>query len=254
MIQDSDAINTVPEMTVSSDSSMETLPATFSAAPEAAGSKDLLELNVPPASVDTMAIPMPQTLHESTSEDTGILVEPDILILSELSALPYNVINEVSTLTTNDAINEVTILTTNNATDFHTLTANDPINVPTSNVTISENLPVQSSAGMSVEDIVRKTVHQCTTTGLDSNPVEVLRLYQNNFVIGRPLEIINPCEVTVGITNPIFVDRYNILEAGFDEIRAIENKRITLEFYNEVRLPNSIYAIYIPLERVLAKD
>ena len=65
----------------------------------------------------------------------------------------------------------------------------------------------------------------------------VLRYYQSQLVEGRPLEIADPSLGTQGMTNQIFVDRLNLLETGLDEIKDLDNKRVTLEvqFYNEVK-------------------
>lgn len=65
----------------------------------------------------------------------------------------------------------------------------------------------------------------------------VLRYYQSQLVEGRPLEIADPSLGTQGMTNQIFVDRLNLLETALDEIKDLDNKRVTLEvqFYNEVK-------------------
>ena len=87
-----------------------------------------------------------------------------------------------------------------------------------------------------IENIVKETIQHCKTNGLDNKPVEVLRYYQTELVQGRPLEIEDPTSANTGLTNSIFVDRLHLLETGFDEIKALENKRITLDvqFYNKV--------------------
>ena len=57
-------------------------------------------------------------------------------------------------------------------------------------------------------------------------------------VKGKPLDIENITESNEGETNYIMVDRSNLLETDFDEVKAIpsSNLRLTLEvqFYNEV--------------------
>ena len=57
-------------------------------------------------------------------------------------------------------------------------------------------------------------------------------------VKGRPLDIEDITESNEGETNYIMVDRSNLLETAFDEVKAIpsSNLRLTLEvqFYNEV--------------------
>ena len=94
---------------------------------------------------------------------------------------------------------------------------------------------------------MKEARHHCKDTGLDNNPVEVLRYFQSQLVQGRPLEIEDETLPTEGLTNQIFVDRSNLLETGFDEIEALDNKQITLEvqFYNEVTVKVSITYFFI---------
>ena len=91
---------------------------------------------------------------------------------------------------------------------------------------------------VSIEELVSQTVQHCRETGKDSNPVEILRYFQSLVVTGRSLEVTDTRESPEGSTNFIMVDRFNILQTGLDEIRALSDKRLTLEvqFYNEVRI------------------
>ena len=84
--------------------------------------------------------------------------------------------------------------------------------------------------------IVNETVMHCNANGFHNNPVDILRSYQSRIVTGRNLEIEDDSILTEGATSQIFVDRRNILKTGLDEIKAIEDKRVTIEvqFYNEV--------------------
>ena len=67
-------------------------------------------------------------------------------------------------------------------------------------------------------------------------PTEMLRYLQCKIVYGRPLDRTNDESVLEGETNFIAVDRDNVLETTFDELRAIQDPRITfqVEFYGEM--------------------
>ena len=67
-------------------------------------------------------------------------------------------------------------------------------------------------------------------------PTEMLRYLQCKIVYGRPLDRTNYESVLEGETNFIAVDRDNVLETTFDELRAIQDPRITfqVEFYGEM--------------------
>ncbi len=88
-----------------------------------------------------------------------------------------------------------------------------------------------------MEGKVKKVARSLKKRNLDQNPVEILRAMQRKLISGQKLEIENVAEDnTAGETNFIMVDMNNILETGFDEIMALNNKFITLEvqFYYEV--------------------
>jgi len=59
---------------------------------------------------------------------------------------------------------------------------------------------------------------------------------QKYIVTGRALELESDSELLEGETNHINVDRMNLLATTFEEERALENLRLTLEvsFYGEV--------------------
>ena len=88
-----------------------------------------------------------------------------------------------------------------------------------------------------IESKVKGVVKQVRENSLEQNPVEILRSLQNALVSGRRLEINDLTADNSGKTNFILVDRNNILDTGFDEIEALDDKFITLEvqFYNEVQ-------------------
>ena len=64
----------------------------------------------------------------------------------------------------------------------------------------------------------------------------MIRMLQNGLQKGRCLEVTDLQAENVGITNFITVDRENLLNTGFDELRSIKDPFITLEvqFYGEV--------------------
>ena len=61
------------------------------------------------------------------------------------------------------------------------------------------------------------------------------RYLQSKIVQARPLDVIDDATEHVGDTNFIAVDRDNVLETTFDELRSVEDPRITfqVEFYGE---------------------
>ena len=67
-----------------------------------------------------------------------------------------------------------------------------------------------------------------------SDPVEILRCLQQHMVTRRQLEVENISEANEDDTSYNLVDRSNILQTAFDEIRSLEDLRKTLEvnFYN----------------------
>ena len=66
-------------------------------------------------------------------------------------------------------------------------------------------------------------------------PTEMLRYLQKKIVSGRPLEVTNSSRILEGETNFITVDRHNILETTFEELKHVADPRVTFEvqFYGE---------------------
>ena len=64
----------------------------------------------------------------------------------------------------------------------------------------------------------------------------MLRYLQGQVVTGRSLDVEDPALTLEGETNFILVSRENLMEIAFDEIRSLNDLRLTLEvqFYNEV--------------------
>ena len=95
----------------------------------------------------------------------------------------------------------------------------------------------------SVEDVIKNTIHYCMEHQVHY-PVEILRYYQKEMVIGRSLEVSDVSCFDDGQTNFLMVDRKNIIE----EIKSLSNLWITLEveFYGKVSFYfRFIYAVYI---------
>lgn len=84
------------------------------------------------------------------------------------------------------------------------------------------------------DSICSQAIDHCIANEI-SEPVEILRYFQQVFVTGRQLDITNPTLPTNGATNYILVDRGNILQTAFDEVRELEDLRMTLQvqFYEE---------------------
>ena len=66
-------------------------------------------------------------------------------------------------------------------------------------------------------------------------PTEMLRYLQKKIISGRPLEVTNSSQVLEGETNFITVDRHNIHETTFEELKYVTDPRVTFEvqFYGE---------------------
>ena len=66
-------------------------------------------------------------------------------------------------------------------------------------------------------------------------PTEMLRYLQKKIVSGRPLKVTNSSRILEGETNFITVDRHNILETTFEELKHVADPRVTFEvqFYGE---------------------
>ena len=60
---------------------------------------------------------------------------------------------------------------------------------------------------------------------------------QEIFVEGRPLEATDEGVCPEGETSLLFSERQNLWETGSDELKLLENKRLTpeVQFYNEVK-------------------
>ena len=68
-----------------------------------------------------------------------------------------------------------------------------------------------------------------------TEPTEMLRYLQKKIVRGRPLEVTDPSTGLQGETNFITVDREKILQTTFEELKCVDDPRVTFEvqFYGE---------------------
>ena len=68
-----------------------------------------------------------------------------------------------------------------------------------------------------------------------AEPTEMLRYLQKKIVRGRPLEVTDPSTDLQGETNFITVDREKILQTTFEELKSVDDPRVTFEvqFYGE---------------------
>ena len=68
-----------------------------------------------------------------------------------------------------------------------------------------------------------------------TEPTEMLRYLQKKIVRGRPLEVTDPSMDLQGETNFITVDREKILQTTFEELKSVDDPRVTFEvqFYGE---------------------
>jgi hypothetical protein len=90
-----------------------------------------------------------------------------------------------------------------------------------------------------LESVACDCVDYCKSNDI-TNPVEILRYVQSCIVTGRPLDV---QDVTVSLeceTSYILINRYNVLKTALEEVKSIENPRVTLEvsFCNETAQDN----------------
>ena len=101
---------------------------------------------------------------------------------------------------------------------------------------VSEQLEINDCSD--VATAVRECVSYCKLRNIN-NPVDILKIYQNMIVTGRPLDLSYETESTgiEGDTNFIMIDRSNLTQTAFDEISSLTDLRKCLEvqFYDEVR-------------------
>ncbi|XP_060587126.1 uncharacterized protein LOC132742678 [Ruditapes philippinarum] len=92
------------------------------------------------------------------------------------------------------------------------------------------------SLNENINDITKTCIEDIINFQI-SDPIHALKYIQSKIVIGRKLDIEEEDLLTsiTGATNYIVVDRFNILSTGMQEIRDIQNLRLTLEvqFYGE---------------------
>ena len=87
----------------------------------------------------------------------------------------------------------------------------------------------------SFEKVISDCIKKCNAENI-VNPVEILRCASKHIVQGRQLDISSISQTVEGETNFIHVDRQDILQSAFEELRYLENPRLTLEvsFYGEL--------------------
>lgn len=85
-----------------------------------------------------------------------------------------------------------------------------------------------------LESVAQDCVNYCKSNDI-TNPVEILRYAQSHIVTGRPLDVQDITLSQEGETTYILVNRYDVLNTALEEVKCIENPRITLEvsFYGE---------------------
>lgn len=89
-----------------------------------------------------------------------------------------------------------------------------------------------------IDQLVEEVVQKCKD-GNFTEPTEILRVMQSNIVLGRNLEVENAHEeMKEGDTLHILVDRDNILETAFEELKIVNKddlrKTLQVDFYGEV--------------------
>ena len=112
-----------------------------------------------------------------------------------------------------------------------------PVQQPSNNTTTDvTSPPLQPGSKQKEEnplDFFDTVVNEFPST--ITEPTEMLRYLQKKIVRGRPLEVTNHSVELEGGTNFITVDRENILQTTFEELKDVADPRITFEvqFYGE---------------------
>ena len=90
-----------------------------------------------------------------------------------------------------------------------------------------------------------EVINRCLEKNL-SHPVEIMKYLQSQLVQGRALDVSDVSNVDDSLTNFIMVDRAKLIKNGLEELKALENKFITLEvqFCDEVC---KVFLTYIKL-------
>ena len=85
-----------------------------------------------------------------------------------------------------------------------------------------------------VEQLAKDCVNYCKKHEI-TDPIEILRQAQKMLVTGRKLDPTDETEFLEGETGFISIDRNNVLTTGLDEIKSLEDLRLTIEvsFYGE---------------------
>ena len=90
-----------------------------------------------------------------------------------------------------------------------------------------------------LESVACDCVDYCKSNDI-TNPVEILHYVQSCIVTGRPLDVQDVTVSLEGETSYILINRYDVLKTALEEVKSIENPRVTLEvsFYNETAQDN----------------
>ncbi|XP_065934567.1 uncharacterized protein [Magallana gigas] len=150
-----------------------------------------------------------------------------------------DVIDEVSQTEGNSNYNEHASSSSSNVyvhTGEEINSSSDSTTSSTQNVTVSPTMYQKAETVCLIDSVISSAIDHCLSENI-TDPVEILRHMQKVIVTGRSLELDDLLNCDSGDTSFIMVDRGNILETAFDEIKSITDKdlRKTLEvnFYNE---------------------
>ena len=101
-----------------------------------------------------------------------------------------------------------------------------------------EHVPAQPQHTSGVDHSFHLIVEAFPTSIVE--PTEMQRYLQNKNIKGRPLEVTDLTTEPTGDTNYISVDRDNILETTFEEVKHVKDPKITfqVQFYGEMAVDN----------------
>ena len=95
-------------------------------------------------------------------------------------------------------------------------------------VIINSEVGLDKETEENTKESVNLFIKSCKENNIQ-NPIEILKSAKQHIVQGRTLDKCSPSQPLERETNFININRYDVLKSAFEEIKAIENLRLTLE-------------------------
>ena len=134
----------------------------------------------------------------------------------------------------NSLAKEQSVLPTSTASSLSVSSPPNPFMALPQHADVSSPIPPVNTK-TAISDVATDCVFYCKEHNIN-DPIEILRYAQNCIVTGKPLNGYTGNEETLdGESNFILINRQDVLATALEEIRSIENPRLSLEvsFYGE---------------------